>query len=140
MDACAIPAAISRTLIWRMRSRCDPGISSSGKVCSTRHNGLRARKEVRRFLKRLCERLATAVIVIHRIEAQIGPWSAKPLDIGAAAISQMPNEGATLIAGGKRTTASGFYWTHRFADVTTTMTIAKDEISGLVMSVADPSR
>lgn len=111
---------------------------SSGQVCS---NGTRVfvQEGIKdAFLKRLTERLATAVIGDPQNEAtNFGPMvSQNQLDIVQRYIQIGLDEGATLIAGGKRLDRDGFYLEPTvFADVTDDMTIAKDEIFGPVMSV-----
>jgi betaine-aldehyde dehydrogenase len=113
---------------------------SSGQVCS---NGTRVfvQKGIKKaFLKRLTERLATAVIGDPLDEeTNFGPMvSEKQLKIVLDYIEKGENEGARLVAGGTRLDREGFYLQPTvFADVTDGMTIAREEIFGPVMAVLD---
>ena len=117
---------------------------SSGQICS---NGTRvfvhsAIKD--RFLSRLTERTANAVLGDPLNEAtSIGPLVSKPqLDkvLGYMMIGQ--EEGARLVCGGKRADVPAFpdglfVEPTVFADVTDGMRIAREEIFGPVMCVLD---
>lgn len=113
---------------------------SSGQVCS---NGTRvfvhtAIKE--RFLARLAERLATAVIGDPRdMATNFGPMASQAqMDIVLGYIEKGIAEGARLVAGGKRIDRDGFFVEPTvFADVTDNMVIAHEEIFGPVMAVLD---
>ncbi|MDG1471888.1 betaine-aldehyde dehydrogenase [Pseudosulfitobacter sp. SM2401] len=113
---------------------------SSGQVCS---NGTRvfvhtSIKEA--FLKRLSERLATAVIGDPQDPAtSFGPMvSQRQLDITLGYIEKGKAEGARITYGGNRLEKDGFYIEPTvFADVTDDMTIAREEIFGPVMAVLD---
>lgn len=113
---------------------------SSGQICS---NGTRVFvqpgiKEA--FLKRLTERLAGAVIGDPMDEATTyGPMvSERQLKIVEGYIAKGVEEGARLVAGGKRIDRPGWYLEPTvFADVTDGMTIAREEIFGPVLSVLD---
>ena len=113
---------------------------SSGQVCS---NGTRVfvQKGIKEaFLKRLTERLATAVIGDPLDEVtNFGPLvSEKQMKIVLDYIEKGENEGARLVAGGTRLDREGFYLQPTvFADVTDDMTIAREEIFGPVMAVLD---
>ncbi|MBS9715738.1 betaine-aldehyde dehydrogenase [Pseudohalocynthiibacter aestuariivivens] len=113
---------------------------SSGQVCS---NGTRVfvQKGIKEaFLKRLSERLATAVIGDPLDEAtSFGPLvSENQLNIVKGYIAKGLNEGARLVFGGNQLNKLGFYLEPTvFADVTDGMTIAREEIFGPVMSVLD---
>jgi betaine-aldehyde dehydrogenase len=113
---------------------------SSGQVCS---NGTRVfvQKGIKEaFLKRLSERLSTAVIGDPMDEAtNFGPMvSEKQMKIVMDYIEKGENEGARLVTGGKRLDRDGFYLQPTvFADVTDDMTIAREEIFGPVMAVLD---
>lgn len=113
---------------------------SSGQVCS---NGTRVfvQKGIKEaFLKRLSERLSTAVIGDPMDEAtNFGPMvSEKQMKIVLDYIEKGENEGARLVTGGKRLDGDGFYLQPTvFADVTDDMTIAREEIFGPVMAVLD---
>lgn len=113
---------------------------SSGQVCSngTRVFVQRGIKEA--FLKRLTERLSTAVIGDPLDEAtNFGPMvSEKQMNIVLDYIEKGEKEGARLVTGGKRLDRDGFYLQPTvFADVTDDMTIAREEIFGPVMAVLD---
>jgi betaine-aldehyde dehydrogenase len=113
---------------------------SSGQVCSngTRVFVQRGIKEA--FLKRLTERLSTAVIGDPLDEAtNFGPMvSEKQMNIVLDYIEKGEKEGARLVTGGKRIDRDGFYLQPTvFADVTDDMTIAREEIFGPVMAVLD---
>lgn len=113
---------------------------SSGQVCS---NGTRvfvhtSIKEA--FLKRLSERLATAVIGDPQDpETSFGPMvSQRQLDITLGYIEKGKAEGARVTYGGNALKMDGFYIEPTvFADVTDDMTIAREEIFGPVMAVLD---
>ncbi|MEL6840341.1 MAG: betaine-aldehyde dehydrogenase [Pseudomonadota bacterium] len=113
---------------------------SSGQVCSngTRvfvQNGIKDA-----FLKRLAERLASVKMGDPQDPAvNFGPMvSERQRDIVEGFIAKGVDEGATLVAGGKRAAGDGFFLEPTvFADVTDDMTIARDEIFGPVMSVLD---
>ncbi|WP_121065439.1 betaine-aldehyde dehydrogenase [Chachezhania antarctica] len=113
---------------------------STGQVCS---NGTRVfvQRSVRdAFLDRLTERLKGAVIGDPREpETNIGPMvSERQMQIVLGYIEKGKAEGATLVAGGNRLNRPGFFVEPTvFADVTDTMTIAREEIFGPVMSVLD---
>ena len=113
---------------------------STGQVCS---NGTRVfvQKGIKEaFLKRLSERLATAVIGDPMDEAtNFGPMGSKrQRDIVLSYIEKGKEEGARLVAGGNVIEGNGFYIQPTvFADVTDDMTIAREEIFGPVMSVLD---
>ncbi len=111
---------------------------SSGQVCS---NGTRvfvqnSIKEA--FLKRLVERVKSAVIGDPLDEAtNFGPMiSHEQMDIVLGYIDQGVAEGARLLCGGTKLEGDGFFVAPTvFADVTDDMTIAQEEIFGPVMSV-----
>lgn len=113
---------------------------SSGQVCSngTRVFVQRGIKEA--FLKRLTERLSTAVIGDPLDEAtNFGPMvSEKQMNIVLDYIKKGEKEGARLVTGGKLLDRDGFYLQPTvFADVTDDMIIAREEIFGPVMAVLD---
>jgi betaine-aldehyde dehydrogenase len=113
---------------------------STGQICS---NGTRVfvQKGIKEaFLKRLSERLATAVIGDPMDEAtNFGPMvSKRQRDIVLSYIEKGKAEGARLVAGGSAIEGNGFYIQPTvFTDVTDDMTIAREEIFGPVMSVLD---
>ncbi|TRC98423.1 betaine-aldehyde dehydrogenase [Mesorhizobium sp. WSM4303] len=113
---------------------------STGQVCS---NGTRVfvQKGIKQaFLDRLCARLKNAVIGDPLDEAtNFGPMvSARQREIVLSYIAKGQAEGARLVYGGKRIGYTGFYLQPTvFADVTDTMTIAREEIFGPVMCVLD---
>jgi len=113
---------------------------SSGQVCS---NGTRVfvHKNIKEaFLKRLSERLDTAVIGDPMDPAtSFGPMvSQVQLDIAMGYVEKGAAEGARLVYGGARIERSGFFMQPTvFADVTDDMTIAREEIFGPVMAVLD---
>ncbi|SPH22112.1 NAD/NADP-dependent betaine aldehyde dehydrogenase [Ascidiaceihabitans donghaensis] len=113
---------------------------SSGQVCS---NGTRVfvHKDIKEaFLKRLSERLATAVIGDPQDpDTNFGPMvSERQMDIVLGYIEKGQAEGARLVYGGKRLDRDGFYLEPTvFADVKDDMTIAREEIFGPVMAVLD---
>ena len=113
---------------------------STGQVCS---NGTRVfvQKGIRdAFLMRLKERLSLAIIGDPLDETTtIGPMvSQRQLDIVLGYIKQGKAEGARLVVGGSRIAGSGYYIEPTvFADVTDSMTIAREEIFGPVMAVLD---
>lgn len=113
---------------------------SSGQVCSngTRVFVQRGIKEA--FLARLSERLGGVVMGDPLDEAtNFGPMvSRRQLEIVEGFIAKGVEEGARLVAGGRRPDRPGFWIEPTvFADVTDGMTIARDEIFGPVMSVLD---
>ncbi|MGH1367604.1 MAG: betaine-aldehyde dehydrogenase [Maritimibacter sp.] len=113
---------------------------SSGQVCSngTRvfvQKGLKAA-----FLARLSERLETAKIGDPMDPTtNFGPMvSEAQLNIALTYVAKGIEEGARLVTGGARLEREGFFMQPTvFADVTDTMTIAREEIFGPVMSVLD---
>ncbi len=113
---------------------------SSGQVCS---NGTRVfvhRSIKEKFLTRLAERLQGAVLGDPLDEAtNFGPLvSARQLEIVQGHVTRARDEGARLITGGEVLDRPGFWITPAvFADVTDSMTIARDEIFGPVMAVLD---
>lgn len=114
---------------------------SSGQVCS---NGTRVfvQKGIKEaFLKRFAERAAAIKLGDPRDEeTQMGPLVNKSqLEKVLHYIDLGKQEGARLICGGKRWAGSDGYFVEptAFADVTDTMTIAREEIFGPVMSVLD---
>lgn len=113
---------------------------SSGQVCS---NGTRVfvQKGIKEaFLARLAERLEDAVIGDPLDEAtSFGPMvSEGQLGIVERYIAKGVEEGARLVAGGKRLAGNGFFIEPTvFADVSDNMVIAREEIFGPVMCVLD---
>ncbi|SLN11912.1 NAD/NADP-dependent betaine aldehyde dehydrogenase [Roseovarius albus] len=113
---------------------------SSGQVCS---NGTRVfvQKGIKEaFLKRLTERLSTAIIGDPMDEAtNFGPMvSENQLNIVLGYVEKGQAEGARLVCGGTRIEQPGSWITPAvFADVTDDMAIAREEIFGPVMSVLD---
>jgi betaine-aldehyde dehydrogenase len=113
---------------------------STGQVCS---NGTRVfvHKNIKEaFLKRLAERLDTAVIDDPMDPAtSFGPMtSQRQRDIAVEYIAKGQAEGARLVYGGKAIEGQGFYIQPTvFADVTDNMVIAREEIFGPVMAVLD---
>jgi len=113
---------------------------SSGQVCS---NGTRVfvQKGIKdAFLRRLTERLAGVKMGDPQDpDVNFGPLvSERQRDIVEGLIAKGQDEGARLVAGGKRVDRAGFFMEPTvFADVTDDMTIATDEIFGPVMSVLD---
>ena len=113
---------------------------SSGQVCS---NGTRVfvQKGIKEaFIKRLHERLQSAVIGDPLDEAtNFGPMvSENQMRIVQSYIEKGQAEGARLVCGGNRLERDGFYLEPTvFADVTDKMTIAREEIFGPVMAVLD---
>ncbi len=113
---------------------------SSGQVCS---NGTRVfvQKGIRpRFVKRLTERLADAVLGDPMDPGtSFGPLvSARQMEIVQGYIAKGVEEGATLVCGGERLDQPGFWLTPViFDDVTDDMTIAREEIFGPVLSVLE---
>ena len=113
---------------------------SSGQVCS---NGTRVfvqRGIKESFLSRLTERLGAAVIGDPlEPETNFGPMvSARQLEIVEGYLARGIEDGARLMTGGKRLNRNGFYLPPTvFADVTDSMTIAREEIFGPVMAVLD---
>jgi betaine-aldehyde dehydrogenase len=113
---------------------------STGQVCSngTRVFVQRGVKEA--FLSRLVERLGGVVMGDPLDEAtNFGPMvSQRQREIVEGFIAKGLEEGARLVAGGRRLNRPGFWIEPTvFADVTDDMTIARDEIFGPVMSVLD---
>lgn len=114
---------------------------SAGQVCS---NGTRVfvQKGIKaRFLDRLAERSARIVLGDPLDEAtQMGPLvSAGQLEKVLGYIATGRAEGARLITGGARASLNTGYYVQPtvFADVTDSMTIAREEIFGPVMAVLD---
>lgn len=113
---------------------------SSGQICS---NGTRVfvHRDIKdAFLVRLAERLANAVMGDPMDEAtNFGPMvSEAQMSIAQGYIAKGIEEGARLVAGGKRVARDGWYLEPTvFADVTDDMTIAREEIFGPVMCVLD---
>ncbi len=116
---------------------------STGQVCS---NGTRVfvQKGIKdKFLTRLKERTEKIIIGDPMVEeTQLGPMvSRAQLDKVFAYIEKGKAEGATLLTGGgipNDVSAEGTYIQPTvFADVTDTMTIAREEIFGPVMCVLD---
>lgn len=111
---------------------------SSGQVCS---NGTRVFVQEgiqEAFLARLKERLAGVVMGNPQDEkVNFGPMvSEAQMNIVLKYLDVAVNEGARLVAGGKRADMDGFFIEPTvFADVTDNMTIAQEEIFGPVMSV-----
>ena len=113
---------------------------SSGQVCS---NGTRVfvQKGIKEaFLKRLNERLQTAVIGDPQdMATNFGPMvSARQREIVQGYITKGIAEGARLVCGGHVLDQDGFFIEPTvFADVTDDMVIAQEEIFGPVMAVLD---
>lgn len=114
---------------------------SAGQVCS---NGTRVfvQKGIKdRFLDRLAERSARIVLGDPLDEAtQMGPLvSAGQMEKVLGYIATGRAEGARLITGGARASLNTGYYVQPtvFADVTDSMTIAREEIFGPVMAVLD---
>ncbi len=114
---------------------------SAGQVCS---NGTRVfvQKGIKsRFLKSLAERTAKIRMGDPLDEAtQMGPLvSAVQLDKVLGYIATARAEGATLVCGGSRAAPNTGYYVQPtvFADVTDSMTIAREEVFGPVMAVLD---
>ncbi|MBF9029685.1 betaine-aldehyde dehydrogenase [Rhodobacterales bacterium HKCCE3408] len=111
---------------------------STGQVCS---NGTRVFVQegiVDAFCDRMVERMGRAVIGDPMDEATtIGPMvSARQLDIVEGYIRKGIEEGAELVAGGRRLNRPGFWIEPTlFRNVTDDMTIAREEIFGPVLSV-----
>ena len=113
---------------------------STGQVCSngTRVFVQRGRKDA--FLARLTDRLKAALIGDPLDEAtNFGPMvSEAQLQIVLGYIEKGKAEGARLVHGGGRIDRPGAWIEPTvFADVTDTMTIAREEIFGPVLSVLD---
>jgi len=114
---------------------------SAGQVCSngTRvfvQKGLKAK-----FLERLAAR-SNAILLGDPLDeaTQMGPLvSAAQLDKVLAYIETAKAEGATLVCGGGRAALNTGYYVQPtvFADVTDSMTIAREEVFGPVMAVLD---
>lgn len=113
---------------------------STGQICS---NGTRVfvQKGIKEaFLARLAERLNGAKIGDPLDETvSFGPMvSEAQLNIVLGYIANGIEEGARLVAGGKRLDRPGYFLAPTvFADVTDDMTIAREEIFGPVLSVLD---
>lgn len=113
---------------------------SSGQVCS---NGTRVfvQKGIKEaFLARLSARLEQAVIGDPQDpETSFGPMvSERQMEIVQGYIAKGQDEGARLVTGGKRLERDGFFLEPTvFADVSDSMTIAREEIFGPVMAVLD---
>tara|TARA_R100000322_G_scaffold39804_12_gene24823 strand:- start:25902 stop:27365 length:1464 start_codon:yes stop_codon:yes gene_type:complete len=113
---------------------------SSGQICS---NGTRVfvHRDIKdAFLTRLAERMGTAVMGDPMDEAtNFGPMvSDGQMTIAQNYIAKGLEEGARLVAGGRRVERDGWYLEPTvFADVTDDMTIAREEIFGPVMCVLD---
>ncbi|MEL6607704.1 MAG: betaine-aldehyde dehydrogenase [Pseudomonadota bacterium] len=113
---------------------------SSGQVCS---NGTRVfvQSGIKdAFLKRLKERVETAVMGDPMDEAtNFGPMvSEAQLKIVEGYIAKGREEGARVVTGGARADGDGFFVQPTvFADVTDDMTIAREEIFGPVLSVLE---
>ena len=111
---------------------------SSGQVCS---NGTRVfvQKGLKdRFIARMQERMAGAVIGDPLDEAtNFGPLvSARQMEIVQGYLAKGVEEGARLVTGGKQLDRDGYWITPAlFDNVTDDMTIAREEIFGPVMSV-----
>lgn len=114
---------------------------SAGQICS---NGTRVfvQKGIKeQFLSRLKARTETILLGDPLDEAtQMGPLvSAAQLDKVLGYIAQGKAEGARLVTGGARAPLNTGYYVQPtvFADVTDSMTIAREEIFGPVMAVLD---
>lgn len=113
---------------------------SSGQVCS---NGTRVfvHADIKEaFLQRLADRLDAAVIGDPmQPDTNFGPMvSEAQMNIALGYIDKGKAEGARLVYGGQRLDRDGFYLQPTvFADVTDTMTIAREEIFGPVMAVLE---
>jgi len=113
---------------------------SSGQICS---NGTRVfvHRDIKEaFLKRLAERLDTAVIGDPmNPNTSFGPMvSKRQMEIALSYVEKGKAEGARLVFGGSAIDREGFYMQPTvFADVTDDMSIAREEIFGPVMSVLD---
>lgn len=114
---------------------------SAGQVCS---NGTRVfvQKGVKEhFLARLKARAERITLGDPMAEAtQMGPLvSAAQLDKVLGYIAQAKAEGARLVTGGGRAAPNDGYFVQPtvFADVTDTMTLAREEVFGPVMAVLD---
>jgi acyl-CoA reductase-like NAD-dependent aldehyde dehydrogenase len=113
---------------------------ASGQVCS---NGTRVFVQhgiKRAFLKRLTERLGAARIGDPMDpETSFGPMvSDRQREIVKGYIDRGIAEGARLVCGGRALDRPGYYLQPTvFAEVTDTMTIAREEIFGPVMAVLD---
>ena len=113
---------------------------SSGQVCSngTRVFVERALKEP--FLERLTDRLRGVAMGDPLDEAtNFGPMASEAqMEIVLGYVEKGVAEGARLITGGRRANRPGFFVEPTvFADVTDSMTIAREEIFGPVLSVLD---
>lgn len=114
---------------------------SAGQVCS---NGTRVfvQKGIKdRFLARLAERTATILLGDPLEEAtQMGPLvSAVQMDKVLGYMETAKAEGARLVCGGGRAAINTGYFVQPtvFADVTDSMTIAREEVFGPVMALLD---
>jgi betaine-aldehyde dehydrogenase len=114
---------------------------SAGQVCS---NGTRVfvQKGIKdRFLARLAERTATILLGDPLEEVtQMGPLvSAVQMDKVLGYMETAKAEGARLVCGGGRAAINTGYFVQPtvFADVTDSMTIAREEVFGPVMAVLD---
>ena len=113
---------------------------STGQVCS---NGTRVfvQRGIREaFLSRVVERLKGVVMDDPMDErTNFGPMvSQRQREIVEGFVAKGLEEGARLVAGGRRLNRPGFWIEPTvFADVTDGMAIARDEIFGPVMSVLD---
>jgi betaine-aldehyde dehydrogenase len=114
---------------------------SAGQVCS---NGTRVfvQKGIKaRFLERLAARTATILLGDPLEDAtQMGPLvSSTQMDKVLGYMETAKAEGARLICGGGRAAMNTGYFVEPtvFADVTDTMTIAREEVFGPVMAVLD---
>ena len=114
---------------------------SAGQVCS---NGTRVfvQKGIKdRFLARLAERTATILLGDPLEEAtQMGPLvSAVQMDKVLGYMETAKAEGARLVCGGGRAAINTGYFVQPtvFADVSDSMTIAREEVFGPVMAVLD---
>lgn len=111
---------------------------SSGQVCS---NGTRVFVQealAERFLDRLVERLEGVVMGDPLDEAtNFGPLvSERQMEIVLGHVEAGRAEGARLVTGGRRAQREGFFVEPTvFADVADTMTIAREEIFGPVLSL-----
>ena len=113
---------------------------SSGQICS---NGTRVfvHRDIKEaFLKRLAERLDTAVIGDPMDpDTSFGPMvSKRQMEIALGYVEKGKTEGERLVDSGAAIDRDGFYMQPTvFADVTDDMSIAREEIFGPVMSVLD---
>jgi len=113
---------------------------SSGQVCSNATRVFVQRGIKERFLERLKARTETIAMGDPMDEAtQMGPLvNAAQMEKVLWYIEAGRSEGARLVTGGTRLNGPGWYVQPTvFADVTDTMTIAREEIFGPVMAVLD---